>query len=274
LKDYKYGGVRMTEMDNAGKEQIKALARLLAESRDIVIFTGAGISTESGLADFRSPGGIWDRFDPEDLSYPRFVSSAESRRKYWKFYQQYWLEAMGVEPNRAHYAVARLEKAANLNAIVTQNIDGLHQKAGNSPEKVYELHGNMWEVRCLSCSELYSWEDILSLLEEGKEVYNCKRCGGLLKPTTISFGQSLPENVLREAQVLSERCDLLICIGSSLVVYPAAYLPEQAKNGGAKLVILNREPTPLDGIADLVIRGEAGDVMSQAAEAVETKNLK
>jgi NAD-dependent deacetylase len=273
LKDFRYGGFAMSEKNNTGGEQAKALARLLAESRDTVIFTGAGISTESGLADFRSPGGIWDRFDPEDLSYPRFISSAESRHRYWKFYQQYWLEAMDVEPNRAHFAVARLEKSANLTAVVTQNIDGLHQKAGNGPEKVYELHGNMWEVRCLSCSELYPWEDILALLEEDKEVHNCERCGGLLKPTTISFGQSLPENVLREAQELCRNCDLLICIGSSLVVYPAASLPEQAKNGGAKLAILNREPTPLDRIADLVIHGEAGEIMSWAAEAVETNSF-
>ena len=199
----------MTGRDKTGKEQINILARWLAESRETVIFTGAGINAESGLADFRSPGGIWDRFDPDELSYPRFVSSPESRRNYWKFYHQYWLEAIEVEPNRAHFAVAKLEKLVNLSAVVTQNIDGLHQKAGNSPEKVFELHGNMWEVRCLSCNDLYSWEDILNLLKEGKEVYNCGRCGGLLKPTTVSFGQSLPENVLREAQRQSGRCDLL-----------------------------------------------------------------
>ena len=255
------------------QEQISTLARWLAESRDTVIFTGVGISTESGLADFRSPGGIWDRFDPDDLSYPRFISSAESRHKYWKFYQQYWLEAMGVEPNRAHFALAKLEKLSNLSGVVTQNIDGLHQKAGNSPEKVYELHGNMWEVRCLSCNDFYSWEDILNLLKEDKEVHNCHSCGGFLKPTTVSFGQSLPENVLMEAQELGDACDLYICIGSSLVVYPAAYLPEQAKNKGAKLVILNREATPLDGTADLVIRGEAGEIMSGAADAVEKMHL-
>ncbi len=251
------------------REKTKILARWLAESKDTVIFTGAGISTESGLADFRSPGGIWDRFDPEDLSYPRFVSSPESRRKYWKFYQQYWLEAMGVQPNRAHFAVAGLEKTAGLSAVVTQNIDGLHQKAGNSPEKIYELHGNMWEVRCLSCGELYSWKEILNLLEEGKEVFDCQNCGGLLKPTTVSFGQSLPERVLGEAQELSGHCRLFICIGSSLVVYPAAYLPDQAKNQGARLVIINREPTPLDGIADLIMRGEAGEILSGVAEAIE-----
>ncbi|NLX90055.1 MAG: NAD-dependent deacylase [Firmicutes bacterium] len=262
----------MTGRENTGNEKIAALARFLAESRETVIFTGAGISTESGLSDFRSPGGIWDRFDPDELSYPRFISSQESRRNYWKFYREYWKEALGVEPNRAHLAVAKLEKLVNLSAVVTQNIDGLHQKAGNSPEKVFELHGNMWEVRCLSCNDLYPWEDILKLLEEGKEVHNCRLCGGLLKPTTVSFGQSLPEGALREAQRLSGRCDLLLCIGSSLVVYPAAYLPEQAKRGGAKLVILNREPTPLDRIADLVIHGEAGDVLSRVVEAVETKS--
>lgn len=260
----------MKGRDNSGRDKIAALARWLSESRETVIFTGAGISTESGLADFRSPGGIWDRFDPNELSYPRFVSNPVSRRTYWKFYRENWKVSRDAEPNRAHYAVAKLEQLGKLSAVVTQNIDGLHQKAGNSPEKVFELHGNMWEVRCLSCNDLYSWEEIFKLLEEGKEVYNCKLCGGLLKPATVSFGQSLPEEALREAQRLSGRCDLFICIGSSLVVYPAAYLPEKAKNAGAKLVIINREPTPLDQIADMVFRGEAGDVMSQVVKTVET----
>ncbi len=263
----------MTGRDDSKEEKITDLARRLAESRETVIFTGAGISTESGIADFRSPGGIWDRFDPNELSYPSFVSNPVSRRNYWQFYREYWKEARDVEPNRAHFALAKLEDLGNLSAIVTQNIDGLHQKAGNSPEKIFELHGNMWEVRCLSCNDIYTWNDIFQLLEEGKEVHSCRQCGGLLKPATVSFGQSLPERALREAQRLSERCDLFLCIGSSLVVYPAAYLPEQAKNSGAKLVILNREPTPLDGIADLVISGEAGDVMSQVVKAVETRSF-
>jgi len=263
----------MTGRNDSKQEKITDLARWLLESRETVIFTGAGVSTESGIADFRSPGGIWDRFDPNELSYPSFVSNPVSRRTYWEFYREYWQEARDVEPNRAHFALAKLEDLGNLSAIVTQNIDGLHQKAGNSPEKIFELHGNMWEVRCLSCNDVYAWDDIFQLLEEGKEVHNCRLCGGLLKPATVSFGQSLPERALREAQRLSERCDLFLCIGSSLVVYPAAYLPEQAKNSGAKLVILNREPTPLDGIADLVIHGEAGDVMSQVVKAVETRSF-
>lgn len=250
-------------------EKLMQLAEWIKESRSIVVFTGAGISTESGIPDFRSPGGIWERFDPAELSYPNFVASPVSRRKYWEFYRQYWKMAAHVQPNRAHLAVAALERTGKLAAVITQNIDGLHQAAGNAPEKVLELHGTMWEVRCLSCHYSYPWQKFYALLEEGREVENCSQCGGLLKPATVSFGQSLPVETLREAQRCSINCDLFICIGSSLVVYPAAQLPETAKSSGAKLVIINRERTPLDSIADLVLRGEAGEIMTALLERLE-----
>jgi NAD-dependent deacetylase len=248
------------------EEQLEMLARWINESRWGVVFTGAGISTESGIPDFRSPGGIWDRFDPSELSFQNFVSSPKSRRNYWEFYREYWKKASGVQPNRAHFAVATLERYGKVVAVITQNIDGLHQAAGNNPENVFELHGNMWEVRCLSCNNLYSWENFFNLLEKGGNVENCERCGGLLKPNTVSFGQSLPAQTLKEAEEHCMNCDLLLCIGSSLVVYPAAQLPKIAKDSGARLVIINRENTPLDSIADLVIRGEAGEVMGGVLE--------
>jgi len=251
------------------KEKIADLARWFKESREAVIFTGAGISTESGISDFRSPGGVWDRYNPDELSYPRFISNESSRRYYWKFYHEYWTEARDVKPNRGHLALAKLDALCNISAIITQNIDGLHQKAGHDQEKIYELHGNMWRVSCLNCSDIYDWEDFYKLLEEGKDVYNCRLCGGFLKPSTISFGQSLPMKVLQDAQRASNSCDLFLCIGSSLVVYPAAQLPQQAKRDGAKLVIINREPTALDGIADLIIRGEAGDILSEVVATLE-----
>ena len=256
-------------MSKVEKEKLMQLADWIKESRNIVVFTGAGISTESGIPDFRSPGGIWSRFDPSELTYQNFVASPAIRRKFWEFYRENWKESSGAQPNSAHRAVAALERQGKLTAVITQNIDRLHQAAGNSPAKVLELHGTMWEVRCLSCNFYYPWKEIYNLLEEGKEVGNCHQCGGLLKPATVSFGQSLPAETLREAQRCSMDCDLFICIGSSLVVYPAAQLPETAKNSGAKLVIINRERTPLDGIADLNIRGEAGEIMTGLLELLE-----
>ncbi len=243
------------------------LAEWIRESKNVVVFSGAGISTESGVSDFRSPGGIWERFDPSELSYPNFISSPESRKKYWQLYREIWKESSAAQPNRAHLVVAELEnKYEKIAAVITQNIDGLHQKAGNSPQKVYEFHGTMWEVKCLSCGKSYAWEDIFHQLEREGAPEPCEECGGLLKPATVSFGQSLPADVLREAQQQSQNCDLFISVGSSLVVYPAAYMPEVAKKSGARLVIINRDPTPLDSIADLVIQRQLGEAMSEVLD--------
>jgi NAD-dependent deacetylase len=250
------------------EEKLKKLAHWINDG-GMVVFTGAGISTESGLSDFRSPGGIWDRFNPAEFTLQRFTSSSESRRNYWKFYRENWKVSRGAKPNQAHLALAAMEKKGKVNAIVTQNIDELHQAAGSSPEKVLEIHGTMWKVGCLSCGHISPWEEFYQLLEEEKEVGNCHKCGGLLKPATVSFGQSLPADVLNEAQYQCTQCALLLCIGSSLAVYPAARLPEIAKSAGAKLAIINREPTPLDGVADVTIRGEAGEVMSKVLALME-----
>lgn len=243
--------------------QVATLSRWLEEGLPgrSVVFSGAGISTASGIPDFRSPGGLWARFNPDELSFPRFLTSAQSRLRYWEFYRENWKISREALPNAAHHVVAALEHRGMLSAVITQNIDGLHQKGGSSPQKVLELHGNMWEVRCLSCSRSYPWEDIYLRLEEEKAVEDCS-CGGFLKPATISFGQSLSEKVLGEARRHTVNSELFICIGSSLVVYPAASFPQLAKQTGARLVIINREPTVLDHLADLVINDEAAAVMS------------
>lgn len=246
-------------------EKIEYLSSLIRESSNIVIFTGAGVSTESGVPDFRSPGGIWDRFDPSEMSFQKFISSASSRSKYWEFYRECRKDFQRAEPNPAHLAIAELERRGKLNAVITQNIDELHQKAGNSPEKVLELHGTMRKIRCLDCEAPYPWEEAIRLLEQGEPVGNCSQCGGLVKPATISFGQQLPLRTLEEAQQRTRSADLFISIGSSLVVYPAAFLPEMAKDAGATLVIINREPTPFDAIADLVIHGQAGQVLASVS---------
>ncbi|NLJ57018.1 MAG: NAD-dependent protein deacylase [Firmicutes bacterium] len=247
-------------MENEGA--LKKLAGWIDDG-GMVVFTGAGISTESGLSDFRSPGGIWDRFNPAEFTLQKFTASAETRRNFWRFYHENWKVSRAAKPNRAHLAIAEMEKKGKVNAVVTQNIDELHQAAGSSPEKVLEIHGTMWKVGCLSCGDISPWEDFFQLLEEEKEIENCRLCGGLLKPATVSFGQSLPADVLNEAQHQCTQCKLLLCIGSSLAVYPAARLPEVAKNAGAKLAIVNREPTPLDRIADVAIKGEAGEIMNK-----------
>lgn len=251
--------------------KLDKLARWLGECSPgrAVVFSGAGISTESGIPDFRSPGGLWERFDPAELSFPRFMASAQSRQRYWDFYRENWRLSREADPNAAHFAVASLERSGRLAAVITQNIDGLHQKGGSSPEKVLELHGNMWEVNCLSCGRLYPWEEIFSRLETGLGVEDCHGCGGFLKPATISFGQSLSADVLGQARRHTLESDLFICMGSSLVVYPAASFPEMAKHAGARLVIINRELTPLDDIADLVIHGQIGPIMSTLMKALE-----
>ncbi len=245
------------------KEKVALLARLLKESNRTVFFSGAGISTESGVPDFRSPGGIWDRFDPDEMTFQRFVSEVKCRRSYWELFRICWKEFDGVLPNPAHKAIAELEKLGKLEGVITQNVDGLHQAAGSSPDRVFELHGTMWEIRCLQCGRDMPWKEAHEKLERGEEIENCPGCGGLYKPATIAFGQSLPLETLRQAQELSVHCELFVSVGSSLVVYPAARLPEVAAKSGGKLVIINMEKTPLDDLAHLIIRGRAGEVMSE-----------
>ncbi len=241
---------------------VQALRRLIADARRAVVFTGAGISTESGIPDFRSPGGIWTRMKP--IMFQDYLASAEARREAWrrKFEAEPTMRA--AEPNRGHRAVARLVREGKVSAIVTQNIDGLHQASGVPEDKVIELHGNATYAHCLDCAERYEIADLQAAFERDGDMHDCRRCGGLIKTATISFGQSMPEEPMRRAEAEILACDLCIVLGSSLVVWPAAGFPAMAKRMGARLAIVNNDETELDAIADLVIHRAIGDVMGEA----------
>ncbi|MCX8117203.1 MAG: Sir2 family NAD-dependent protein deacetylase [Desulfobacterota bacterium] len=248
--------------------EIATVARWILSSKRVVIFGGAGLSTESGIPDFRSPGGVWDRYNPEDFYYQNFISSEASREKYWQMATEMYEPMKRAQPNQAHLAIAELERLGKLDCIITQNIDGLHQKAGNSPEKIIELHGTALHVTCLTCKKRYDRDEIQERIRRGIKVPYCDECGGPLKPSTISFGQAMPEREMGEAYRRSSEADLFIVIGSSLVVQPAASLPLLAKRNGAKLVIINRDPTPYDHLADIVIHGQAGPIMAEILRQV------
>ena len=250
------------------EELIQTVAELIVHSKRIVVFTGAGASTESGIADFRSRGGIWDKYNPEDFYFQKFLTNDESREKYWLMSTEVYESLKKAKPNPVHLAIAELERFGKLDCIITQNIDGLHHKAGNSPGKIIELHGTALSVSCLSCGRRYDRDEVQDTIRNGVKVPRCDDCSGLLKPDTISFGQAMPERETNQAYERSFGSDLFIVVGSSLVVQPAAHMPLRAKQGGAKLVIINRDPTPHDGYADVVINGSAGYVMARILEKV------
>ena len=240
----------------------RKVAELILMSQRVVVFTGAGISTESGIPDFRGPGGLWTKYDPEIFTIQRFLHDPEARRIYWTLRSSGEFMRPDVQPNQAHYAVAELEKIGKLDCVITQNVDGLHEKAGNSPDKVIHLHGTMEKVKCLQCGRQYSMDEVYQWMSQGIEVPDCPQCEGLLKPQVVFFGEAMPLWETAEAQRRSENCDLCIVIGSSLAVYPAALMPRYALQGGARLVIINREPTDLDPSADVCIHEGAGRTMS------------
>ncbi len=249
------------------------LAGLLAASRKVVAFTGAGVSTESGIPDFRSPGGLWTRFNPMDLTFPKYVDSARVRALTWAMRRE--LLAVPRLPNPAHHALARLEAAGRSLGVITQNIDGLHQDAGSS--RVIEVHGTAREVMCIGhqprggvpdgCGWRAPVDWVFEAIASGDPDPLCPLCGGLVKSSTVSFEQALFPGVVEDALAMAAQADLMVAIGSSLVVYPAADLPLVALRNGARLAILNDEPTPLDDVADLVVRGRAGDVLPAAVDA-------
>jgi NAD-dependent deacetylase len=239
-----------------------ALSRLLAESKRAVVFTGAGISTESGIPDFRSPGGVWEKFKP--VMYQDFVASDAAKRDYWR--QRFAREGamLKAEPNRGHRAVEKLVRTGKVSSVITQNIDGLHQVSGVPEEKIIELHGNSTYASCLECAARYEIDPIRETFLKNETLPLCNHCGGAVKTATISFGQAMPEDAMRAAQIETLQCDLFLAIGSSLVVYPAAGFPLMAKEHGARLVILTRDPTDLDRYADLVLNDEIGPVLGDA----------
>jgi NAD-dependent deacetylase len=256
------------------EDRLDALAREVAEliinAKKLVVFSGAGISTESGIPDFRSPGGIWSRFDPDDFTYQKFVSDPEARRKQWRMLGEGHLTTL-AEPNLAHYAIAELDKLGRLDCVITQNVDNLHQKAGVPADKVFELHGNMQWAVCLSCGRRYPFEQIKLRLDKGEEIPDCQACHGILKPNAVFFGEQLPYDVLTEASNRSSGCDLFIVVGSTLVINPAAQMPVYAVRAGAKLVIVNLSSTPMDGEAAVLIKAKAGEAMTRIVDKVKEK---
>jgi NAD-dependent deacetylase len=248
-------------LDGAGNDEITALARLIEESRRTVVLTGAGISTESGIPDFRSPGGIWSRMQP--ITYQEFVASEEARLEDWRRRFRMNVDFGHAEPNAGHYGLAHMAAEGRLEAVITQNIDGLHQRAGNSPEKVIEVHGTVHEYMCMNCGNRGPMQVVLDRVRAGEDDPPCTDCKGILKSATISFGQGLVPEVIERAMDAAGEADLFLAIGSTLQVYPVAGAVPCAKSAGARIVIVNAEPTGFDDIADAVIRERIGDVLPE-----------
>jgi NAD-dependent deacetylase len=247
--------------------EVGVLAGWLRGARRVVVLTGAGISTESGIPDFRGPDGLWTK-DPEAerrATIQYYVANPDARKRVWsdRVERRPW----DAEPNAGHVALAELERATNLHTLITQNIDGLHQRAGTSPEIVVEIHGNTHEAKCLDCGWRGPMEETLDRVRAGEEDPPCLVCGGMLKSGTISFGESLVEADLRRAQAAAAGADVFLAVGTSLGVYPAAALPEIALRNGARLAILNAEPTPFDGHAAMVLRDRLGAVLPAIVQA-------
>ncbi len=238
---------------------VEALGNMIAEASKIVPFTGAGISTECGIPDFRSPGGIWTRNRP--IPFEEFILSPEARDEAWR--RRFAMEPTfaAAKPGRGHRALASLYRAGKVPAIVTQNIDNLHQASGFAAADVIELHGNTTYARCIGCGKSYELSWVRQRFDAVGSAPDCTTCEEPVKTATISFGQAMPEDAMRRATELAQHCDLFLAIGSSLVVWPAAGFPLMAKNAGAKLVIINNEPTEQDDVADLVIRHDIGETL-------------
>jgi len=239
---------------------IDRLRALVDEASVIVPFTGAGISTECGIPDFRSPGGIWTRMRPIDFS--DFLASQEARDESWRRRFAMQDQFGGARPGRGHQALASLYRAGKSPGVVTQNIDNLHQASGIASEHVVELHGNTTYATCLDCAARYELPWVKRFFDASGRAPSCTSCGGHIKTATVSFGQAMPEREMQRAEELTRSADLFIAIGSSLVVWPAAGFPLMAKRNGASLVIINRDPTEFDDIADLVVRHDIGDVLA------------
>ena len=251
------------------QEAIEDIAEYLEVSHKIVVLTGAGASTESGIPDFRGPDGIWQRYPPG--TYQDFISKPEARKRYWELRRALGGQVAGARPNPTHYALAELERMGRLSGVITQNFDGLHQDAGNSPERVIELHGTARLAACTLCGTRSPISELQQRVAAGEEDPQCHLCGGYLKAATILFGQPLPRAELDRAIALAKESNLFLVIGSSLRVSPASRLPLLALERGTPLLILNREPTPLDQRADIVLRANAGETMAQIITLLREK---
>ncbi len=243
------------------EDAVAAARRLVASARRVVALTGAGISTDSGIPDFRGPEGLWTK-DPgaeRRATLDAYVRDPEVRRRAWRTR----LEALAAsaEPNAGHRALVSLERQGKLDTLVTQNVDGLHQRAGSDPERVVEVHGTVRDVVCLACGDRHPAAEALERVRSGEEDPACLRCGGLLKTATISFGQALVAADLVRAEQAARRCDLLLAVGTTLAVHPAAGLVPLASDHGATVVIVNAEPTPYDRVADVVVRTPIGEAL-------------
>jgi len=249
-------------------QDIQRAAAMIGASRRLVALTGAGISTESGIPDFRSPTGVWSRYDPQEFSYPRLVASAEARRNYWRWGKEFYPQIRDAQPNGGHRALAELERRRKLRCVITQNVDGLHQRAGSAD--VIELHGNAMTVGCLGCAKEWPREEVHNWLLGGVDDPACDSCGGILKPKTVAFGQEMPEAETRRAFAEAAACDLLLAIGSSLAVFPAAAVVPAAKQAGARLILINLTRTDFDSLADVTIAGRAGELLPRIVAALPT----
>lgn len=249
----------------APDEALAMVGRWLREAENLVIFTGAGVSTESGIPDFRGPQGVWKKVDASIFEFGNYVRDPEVRERAWQMRRD--AEMWTAEPNPSHTAIAELEVSCNVSALITQNIDRLHHAAGSSPEKILEIHGTIHEVGCLDCGKRWPTLEVLERVEAGEADPACSECGGILKTATISFGQNLDPRVLTACERVSREADVFLVAGSSLVVTPAANMPVIAVRSGAKLIIVNHEPTELDSLADALFSGSTGTVLPMLAKA-------
>jgi NAD-dependent protein deacetylase/lipoamidase len=248
-------------------EALAGARALVDAAKRVVVLTGAGISTESGIPDFRGPQGVWTR-DPQAekmATIQHYVADPEVRKRAWQ--SRLHSPAWTAEPNAGHRALVVLERRGKLHTLITQNVDGLHAKAGTDPARIVEIHGTMREVVCLSCDERAPMERALARVRAGEADPPCRSCGGILKSATISFGQGLVREDLLRAQRAAESCDLLLAVGTTLAVFPVAGVVPIAKEGGARLVILNAEPTAMDDLADAVLRGSIGQILPRLVGA-------
>ena len=243
-----------------------AALELLRPATRLLVFTGAGISTESGIPDFRGPNGVWTRVDPSEFTFDKYVTQAETRIKSWEMRKGSGV--LDATPNAAHHALVELWKAKRLLGVVTQNIDGLHQAAGLPDEAVVELHGNVRTVDCLECGASWPTPEVIARVDAGEPDPRCPECGGIIKVSVISFGQAMPVHEVQRATELAVASDAVIAVGSTLSVYPAAYVPLEAVETGSSYVIVNQGPTEQDHIADVVVEGAAGEVLTRFAEAL------